>query len=211
MTVTRVRLFVSHPVARKQYHRLLVNQKDIELVGEDEPYLVGVFDGELASLDALVTLARLKNPSIRPLLLWHSSAENDCLRWMLRGVWGVVSYDHYEEQLSEAVRRLAEGHLWLPASVLMQKLRFDRLSARGPDMSLTGREQEVMDLMLRRLSNKEIATVLRISTRTVKFHVGNVLHKLRVTSRQDLFDNTPLERKLTLSGHPAPDAVPEYS
>ena len=43
-----------------------------------------------------------------------------------------------------------------------------------------------MELLLRRLSNKEIGSILHISERTVKFHVGNILTKLQVTSRREL-------------------------
>lgn len=213
MRTVKVRVFASHPVAWKQYYRILASQEDFHLVEGDEPYVVGVFDGELGSLDALITLARLKDPSIRPLLLWRTADENNCLRWLLRGVCGVVSYDCFEEQLCEAIRRLAEGQFWLPASVLEHKQRLDGLSTGNFELSLsiTEREQQVMDLMLRRLSNKEIAAALRISTRTVKFHVGNVLHKLRVNSRQDLFDNSPVKSEFSPPRHPLTDTVPEYS
>jgi DNA-binding CsgD family transcriptional regulator len=51
---------------------------------------------------------------------------------------------------------------------------------------LTDRERQVMELLLRRMSNREIGTILRISERTVKFHVGNILTKLQVTSRREL-------------------------
>ena len=66
-------------------------------------------------------------------------------------------------------------------------MRIDRYLAtpRSPS-TLTEREQEVLGLLLRRLSNKEIATILRISVRTAKFHVGNILHKLNVTDREKL-------------------------
>ena len=53
-------------------------------------------------------------------------------------------------------------------------------------LALTPREREVMEFLLRRLSNKEIAEILGISERTVKFHVGNILNKLHVNSRQEL-------------------------
>ena len=66
-------------------------------------------------------------------------------------------------------------------------MRFDaERRASAMQVSLTPREQEVLDFLLRRLSNKEIASILRISERTIKFHVGNIFHKLHVTSRQEL-------------------------
>jgi DNA-binding CsgD family transcriptional regulator len=62
--------------------------------------------------------------------------------------------------------------------------------ARGlptPHLPLTPRELEVMGFLREgHVSNKEIAVCLRISERTVKFHVGNILSKLRLASRQEL-------------------------
>jgi DNA-binding CsgD family transcriptional regulator len=53
-------------------------------------------------------------------------------------------------------------------------------------VGLTSREKDVLGLLLRRLSNKEIASILGITDRTVKFHVGNLLNKLQVRSRHEL-------------------------
>ena len=187
MASVRIRLFVSHPVAKAQYDHLLSSQSDFYFVSEKEKFQVGVIDGELTSLDTWLALARLRFPEMRPLLLWFSSDENECLRWLLRGVWGLVNYDHYENDLPRAVRQLAEGQLWFPASVVVRWMRMDearRASALG--LALTQREREVMELLFRRLSNKEIASILRIKESTTKFHVSNVFNKLQVSSRQEL-------------------------
>ncbi|MBI2956919.1 MAG: helix-turn-helix transcriptional regulator [Acidobacteria bacterium] len=53
-------------------------------------------------------------------------------------------------------------------------------------LSLTKRERQVMEFLLRRFSNKEIAEIIGISERTVKFHVSNILTKLQVNSRDEL-------------------------
>ena len=187
MATVSVRLFASHPVAVTNYTCLLASQKDFCLVSDDALFQVGVFDGELASLDAMLTMARLKFSSMRPLLLWSSSDENECLRWLFRGVWGLVTYDRYENELPRAVRHLAEGQLWFPAPVVARWMRMDETHPTSAlHLPLTPREREVMDFLLRRLSNKEIATILRIKVSTVKFHVGNIFNKLHVTSRQEL-------------------------
>ena len=64
-------------------------------------------------------------------------------------------------------------------SILAKKQVADRLR-------LTLREREVKDLMLSGLQNKQIADMLNIETRTVKFHVGNILRKLGVQDRHEL-------------------------
>ena len=53
-------------------------------------------------------------------------------------------------------------------------------------MKLTRREKEVLDGILRSLANKEIASELNLSERTVKFHVSSLLSKFKVHSRMEL-------------------------
>jgi NarL family two-component system response regulator LiaR len=187
MAVIRVRIFASHPVARAQYAHLLFSHRDIRLVEGEENFEIGLFDGELSSLDAVLGLARSKFPDMRPLIVSSSSDEGACLHWMLRGVWGVVSFKDYESDLYRAVQSLSEGQFWLPKAVVMQTMQLEarRRSLPRSDL-LTEREQEILELLLRRLSNKEIAFLLRINLGTVKFHVGNILQKLKVGSREEL-------------------------
>jgi DNA-binding NarL/FixJ family response regulator len=51
---------------------------------------------------------------------------------------------------------------------------------------VTAREGEILQLLMRRLSNKDISSLLAISERTVKFHVSNILSKLQVSDRRGL-------------------------
>jgi DNA-binding CsgD family transcriptional regulator len=67
---------------------------------------------------------------------------------------------------------------------------------------LTRREEEVLDGVLRSLANKEIASLLNLSERTVKFHVSSLLSKFKVRSRMEL-----LRESSRLSMRPAPAAV----
>jgi DNA-binding NarL/FixJ family response regulator len=182
-----IRVFSSHPFAKVLYANVLGAEKDLQVVSEGENFLVGVFDGQLTDVEAVLNLARLKCPSMRPLLVSNADNENECLRWIFRGVWGLVPYEACQEQLVRAVHHLAEGQLWFPPNVIERWMQMTSpLSAPWEKVPLTQREREVMELLLRRLSNKEIGAILRISERTVKFHVGNILTKLQLTSRYEL-------------------------
>lgn len=187
MAAITIRVFASHPVAAAQYTRLLEAEKDFRLVATETRFQVGIFDTESASAETLLTLARLKFPAMRPLLLSFPCDDNECLRWLLRGAWGLVAYDRYEEELPRAVRHVAEGQLWFPAPVVRRWMHVD--AARRTSslrLPLTPREREVMEFLLRRFSNKEIGGILGISERTVKYHVTNILNKLQLTSRHEL-------------------------
>lgn len=183
----RTRIFASHPVAAKRYKRLLEAEGDFEFPPEDQPFQVGVFDAESASVEAVLTLARLKFTSMRPVLVAFPCEDNECLRWLFRGVWGLVSYDSYEEELPRAVRQVAGGQFWFPSHVILRWMQIDAARrASALRLSLTPRERQVMEFLLRRFSNKEIAEILGISERTAKFHVSNILSKLQVDSRTQL-------------------------
>ena len=107
------------------------------------------------------------------------------------GAKGLLSYREARGQLPRALRAVAEGGFWvsrvLLSSFVDSILRAGR-KGRSPGWSarLSPREIQVLDLLLDNLSNKEIASKLRIAERTVKFHVSNVLAKFSVHRRADL-------------------------
>lgn len=187
MPVVLVRIFASHPVALRQYTSALAAEGDVRLVSGDGGFNVGVFDGDPLHLERSLALARAKVPSMKPVLVADLCDQDECLRRILNGFWGLVAYSRYEQDLARAVRQVAAGQLWLPPQAVIRWMQTDVAMQGGAHAhGLTWREREVTELVVRRLSNKEIAGVLRISERTAKFHVGNVLSKLRVTSRQEL-------------------------
>jgi DNA-binding NarL/FixJ family response regulator len=187
MSRIAVRLFVHHPVAAAQYSRLLRAQSDFQLTLNEEAFEIGVFDSDLKSLEPILTVSRRQCPCMRPLLLSCDHDSSQCLRLLFRGVWGLVPYNRYEKDLVRAVRQIAEGRLWFPGPVIVQWMRQDSINhVSYCRLELTEREQEVLDFVLRQLSNKEIATILRVSASTVKFHVSNIFSKLQVNSRHEL-------------------------
>lgn len=188
MDAITVRVLVPHPLLAAHYARVLAADKHVRLVGQRERFQVGVLDGELNCLEAGLTMLRLKFRSMKPLLVSLPCDEQQCLRWLFRGAWGLVTYERYERDLPRAVRRLAGGDFWFPAGVVNRWQRVDAARRTSTlQVPVTSREFEVMEFLFRRLSNKEIAGILRISERTVKFHVGNILDKLHMTSREALW------------------------
>lgn len=183
-----VQLHARHPVAAVQYARMLSAHRDIRIVPRDEPALIGILDGEPAWLEETLPCLLSRFPALRPVVLSASGDEEECRRTIRMGVWGLVTYDRYKEELLRAVHHVAEGRLWFPAPAVLHWAQAPPArSLPSPHLPLTPRELEVMGFLREgRISNKEIAVSLRISERTVKFHVGNILSKLRVGSRQEL-------------------------
>jgi len=94
-----------------------------------------------------------------------------------------------EDGTSRGGLALLRGRFWVPSEVLLayvkqMKTFLDRQLLTG--QSLTAREGQVLQLLLRHLTNKEIAHQLSIGERTAKFHVSNVLNKLGLENRKNL-------------------------
>jgi len=163
------------------------------LVEPGQAYLF-VFDGwNLQEQSTEITrLLRVQCPGSKFLALAPARTCNNAemLRLLFSGIDGVVRVTgNWQEEILNAVRGIMEGNLWFPRSIIAEyvkntNLLLDRRARR--DLSLTAREIEVLELMIRRFSNKEIAGALGIVERTVKYHVSNVLSKLRAENRRTL-------------------------
>jgi DNA-binding NarL/FixJ family response regulator len=107
-------------------------------------------------------------------------------------VSGVVHRDAPHQELVDAVHRVAAGHCF--ASQAFTDTMVRALRSRPPqpaldraaDVRLTVREVEVLELVCRGLSNREIARSLSVGEKTVKFHVSNILAKHSVRTRAQL-------------------------
>jgi DNA-binding NarL/FixJ family response regulator len=113
--------------------------------------------------------------------------------------WGIDGFlelhERWQTELPAAVRRISAGQFWVPQEVLAVYIKQVRglLDERRPSShSLTAREIQVLQLLMRSLTNKEISAALRIGERTVKFHVSNILSKLHVEDRRGLLPNLRL-------------------
>ncbi|MNO71794.1 CsgBAC operon transcriptional regulatory protein [compost metagenome] len=101
------------------------------------------------------------------------------------GINGVFYSHASREQVLSGLRTLLDGGVWLPRTVLEQLLwQFRRLRQSPESLAgLTGREQEILGLAGKGLSNAEIASHLCLSPHTVKSHIHNLLGKLGASNR----------------------------
>ncbi len=111
------------------------------------------------------------------------------------GTHGCIHERSSLEELRDAVTRVLQGETFcssdIVATMFSELARFARgaqtpswrIAAHAADPRLTGREREVLELLAKRQSNKEIASELSVSLFTIKNHVHNILEKLQVESR----------------------------
>jgi NarL family two-component system response regulator LiaR len=119
--------------------------------------------------------------------------------------WGIDGFVElhrtWQIELPQAIHNILRGQLWVPPEVLLafvQRARTLLETQLLPGHSLTAREAQVLQLLMRRLTNKEISSALDIAERTVKFHVSNILSKLQLQDRRGL-----LPEKLTFEVFPS--------
>jgi DNA-binding NarL/FixJ family response regulator len=203
----RVCLLSPHPMVLTEFHRLLedcgfqITSKQLDsmlapdLRNLDLPRAsVYVVDAHAASQATGVLLGNIleHNSNARLLVVGDRLKETDSYALLRQGVKGILTYSEAREQLPRALPQVASGGIWVPRPVLsrfvdsiLSSRQARRLNPDSPS-DLSQREQEVLTGLLENLANKELAQKMKISERTVKFHVSNLLAKFGVRRRADL-------------------------
>ncbi|GAA2683596.1 MULTISPECIES: response regulator transcription factor [Actinosynnema] len=196
----RVLLVDDQPMVRAGLALVLRSQPDIRVVGERgdgadvvraaaecSPDLVCV-DVRMPGVDGVEATRRLRASGGPPVCVLTTFDDHDVL-WAAvdAGAAGFELKSATPENLIEAVRTVAGGGTWIDGTMLGPVLasyrRFGRPAASGVVGELTGRELDVLRLMARGASNREIAADLCLAETTVKTHVGAVFGKLGARDR----------------------------
>ena len=132
-----------------------------------------------------------RDPSARVLILSASGEHSDVLEAMKAGATGYLVKSASRDELIDAVRRVAAGDsVFTPGLAGLVLGEFRRMAEAGPepepDNELTPRETEILKMVAKGLSYKQIADRLVLSHRTVQNHVQNTLRKLQMHNRVEL-------------------------
>lgn len=192
---TRVILADDHPALRMGL-RVLLEQGQVEVVAEAadghealaqiaalQPD-VAVLDCQLPGLSGIEVAREVQRQGFPTRILALSAySDEKYVRGMIAA--GAVGYLLKEEApgvIVAAVQAAAEGQAWFSPAVAAHVAAMARGERAGPG-DLTEREWQVLRLVARGKTNKEIALALQVVERTIEFHVSNVLSKLQVASR----------------------------
>ncbi len=212
--VIRVLLVDDHGVVRRGLRGYLELLDDIEVVGEADNGLTGVelaaqlspdvvlMDLVMPQLDGIAAIERIKaaQPGVQVVALTSFIEEEKVIAALEAGASGFILKDAEADDVAAAIRAAHNDEVHLDPAAARILAKGIRTRSSDPAVEpLTERELEVLSLVGRGRSNKEIATELGITERTARTHVSNILGKLGLASRTQAALYA-VERKL-VSGH----------
>ncbi|AYF09338.1 MULTISPECIES: response regulator [Bacillus] len=199
----KVLLVDDHTVVLKGLAFFLSTQEDLALVGEanngkealvkvgetnPDVVLMDLYMPEMDGVEA-TTCIKKEYPNVKVIVLTSFSDQAHVLPALRAGASGYILKDVEPDQLVEAIRSAYKGNIQLHPDIantlLSQTLPVEEKEEESSIQVdvLTARENEVLQLLAKGMSNKEIASVLVITEKTVKAHVSSILSKLNLSDR----------------------------
>jgi DNA-binding NarL/FixJ family response regulator len=199
MEKIRVLIVDDHAVVRQGISMIVSTEPAIEVVGEakdgrdaidraenlqPDVVLMDLVMPQESGITALTTIKR-KYPRVKVIVLTTFEDEERVQAAIEAGADGYLLKNADGEALLQAIYSVQRGEMPLHPRVAQQwfKGKREKISASG--VGLTRREKEVLRLIARGWSNKEVAEVLKVREGTVKVHVSNILGKLNASSRTE--------------------------
>jgi two-component system NarL family response regulator len=187
----RILIAEDHAIARAGVGAIVNAQPDMTVVAEatngqqavalyrehrPDVALMDVRMPVMSGIEAVAAI-RAEFPLARFVALSTYGGDEDIHRAFLAGVQSYLTKDVLHDELLQAIRAVHSGQDYLPPPIAAA------LAAQLPRSDLSARELEVLSLIVRGLSNKQIGYSLSIAEHTVKNHVKNILSKLGVDDR----------------------------
>lgn len=190
---TQIRCMVidDHPVVRAGLTAIISAQTDMEVVAEagngqaaielfrrhrPDVTLIDLRLPILGGVEAITEIRR-EFPAGRFIVLTTYEGDEDINRALDAGAQSYMLKGMTSEELVEAVRHVARGLRHIPQAVQMLR------EEGAPRLQLTPRESEVLELVVKGMSNREIADALSVTEGTVKSFINSILGKLGVRDR----------------------------
>jgi len=194
-----------HALFRRGLELVLAVEPDLEVVGEAADGIeaiemaaelapdVVLMDVRMPGVGGIEATRRIRTeqPMTKVVMLTVSEDEEDLFDAIRAGATGYLLKELSIEEVADTVRAVARGQALVAPSMAAQRLTEVNLLSRrvaeqhGDAPRLTDRELEVLRLVAKGMSNKEIAAELVIAENTVKNHVRNILEKLELRTRME--------------------------
>lgn len=199
MTI-KILIVDDHPLMREAFQTAFATEDDLEVIGEasggiEALEMVGRFAPDAILMDLLmpgmggleaITEILALQPNAKILVVTSLEDEDMIAAAIRAGALGYFPKSAPRELLLEAARKVANGEPYIPAEIAaklvmgIHKMKKDR---RATDEPLTTRQEEILDLMGKGLSDVEIAKKLTLSEATVRAHIRNTMQRLGAQTR----------------------------
>ena len=199
MAKIRIMIVDDHEYLRLGVRTVFELEPDLAVVGEasngeEARAKIGVLDPQVVLMDVrmekmngIEACREIKSlyPAVHILMFTSYSDDNDAfVSSVLAGASGYLLKNVRRAELLRAIRLVATGQSLLDANTTKQLM--ERLQAQVPGNKLRKREREVLPLLARGYTNKQIAEELKISEWTARNHVSNILEKLELSRRSEV-------------------------
>jgi DNA-binding NarL/FixJ family response regulator len=192
---------------REALARMLAKKGSIEVTGLESPaplqaehvtqtnanVLLLTSRGALNDDLLMIQQVRAAAPGVRILLLGMAKNESEFLQCVRAGISGYLLHDASSEEVLEGVRAVHAGEAVCPGMLCTALFRYFESEAAslpcasaGRRLGLTRREQQLIPLIAKGLTNKEIANHFSLSEQTVKNHLYRMKHKVGAEDRLDI-------------------------
>jgi DNA-binding NarL/FixJ family response regulator len=189
----RVLIIDDHPVVRAGLASLLRRQTGLKLAGaahsgeeaiemlKRAPVDVLLLDLRMPSINGVDLLNHLKTTDSRSraIILSSYEYEEEIYQAVKAGARGYLSKNATREEIVAAIEEVVAGGTYFPERIV------NWIEERQGRSSLSAREIEILEMVSRGLTNKEIASALQISHYTVRNHINHITAKLQVADRTE--------------------------
>lgn len=198
MSTINVLIADDHPIVRQGISQILELEDDIEVVGKAtngeeavkmvcnlKPDVV-LMDINMPILNGIQAMQRLKEEGCesKVIVLTIHTEKEYLIKTVQLGALGYVLKDAESSILIEAIRKVHNGGTYIPSDLAAELIKgYGAALKKSEDNELTERELEVLKAIADGMSNKEIASALYISEKTVKNHISNIFRKLNISDR----------------------------
>jgi DNA-binding NarL/FixJ family response regulator len=189
----RILIVDDHPVIQTGLTSMLATHGEVEVAAavssgqealaaarREMPDII-LLDLRMPGMSGVDTLRALKaaNATAKVIILTHFETDEDIYLAIQAGARGYLLKNSSERQILEAIATVHAGQRYIPHQIAF------RLAERMLRSNLTAREHEILQLLARGFTNKQIGGTLNISENTARNHVNSIIQKLEVSDRTE--------------------------
>ena len=193
VTAEKIRVMIAddHPIVCRGLSAMIQAEQGMQVIGvaSNGQELLKIFRDQVPDVTLIdlrmpvmngveaVRAIRREYPGAGIIILTTYKGDEDIFRGLEAGAQGYLLKGMPSHELLDAIRNVHKGLKYIPPPVM------ETLANRPPNSELSGRELQVLKLIVKGMSNKQIGEELGISQSTVKWHVNLMLARLNVTDR----------------------------